>query len=269
LLSRVLGRSALDKTGLTENFDSQHKMNPDDNLASLVREIQSREPLLSEFAERAIHAAQIRSPRTGRGVRFPGSRRAVSDGQPHQAHPPPVILRGWVCPLVVDESTADKSEFAQSAQVDRSRFGLGSVMSCNEEHIVIDFDDHGEKAFAIQIVLTHLKMSDRQPPVRKNGARRAAAGTSLMPEGSLTPYANAYLDDKWRLVVEVPTVGFSEERRELFKRCYGPDWPVVRCEWQAGGRKGLRLSPVQPLDAQFCNSETFKDRKIINAIAGG
>ena len=48
---------------------------------------------------------------------------------------------------------ASKPAFAQSAQVDHPKFGLGSVLSCNEEYIVIKFDDHGEKKFVLSIVL--------------------------------------------------------------------------------------------------------------------
>ena len=44
---------------------------------------------------------------------------------------------------------ASKPAFAQSAQVDHPKFGLGSVLSCNEEYIVIKFDDHGVKIFAV------------------------------------------------------------------------------------------------------------------------
>jgi hypothetical protein len=62
---------------------------------------------------------------------------------------------------------ANKPAFAQSAQVEHPKFGLGSVLSCNDEYIVIKFDDHGEKKFVLQIVLPNLKKSDRQPPVEK------------------------------------------------------------------------------------------------------
>jgi hypothetical protein len=62
---------------------------------------------------------------------------------------------------------ATKPAFAQGAQVDHPKFGLGSVMSCTEDYIVIKFDDHGEKKFVLQIVLPNLKKSDRQPPVEK------------------------------------------------------------------------------------------------------
>lgn len=40
-------------------------------------------------------------------------------------------------------------------------------MSCNEDYIVIKFDDHGEKKFVLSIVFPNLKKSDRQPPVEK------------------------------------------------------------------------------------------------------
>ena len=67
---------------------------------------------------------------------------------------------------------ANKPPFAQGAQVEHGKFGLGSVLSCNDDYIVIKFDDHGEKKFVTSIVLPALKKSDRQPPVEK---RRASA----------------------------------------------------------------------------------------------
>jgi len=66
---------------------------------------------------------------------------------------------------------ATKSAFAQGAQVEHLKFGLGSVLSCTEEYVVIKWDDHGEKKFVLSIVLPNLKKSDRQPPVEK---RRSA-----------------------------------------------------------------------------------------------
>ena len=70
---------------------------------------------------------------------------------------------------------ANKPPFAQSAQVEHPKFGLGSVLSCTEEHIVIKFDDHGEKKFVLSIVLPNLKKSDRQPPAEKKGSRKKKA----------------------------------------------------------------------------------------------
>jgi len=67
---------------------------------------------------------------------------------------------------------ATKPPFAQGAQVEHPRFGLGSVLSCSEEYIVIKWDEHGEKKFILSIVLPNLKKSDRQPPVEKRRATR-------------------------------------------------------------------------------------------------
>jgi hypothetical protein len=70
---------------------------------------------------------------------------------------------------------ATKPPFAPGAQVEHSKFGLGSVLSCNEDHIVIKFDEHGEKKFVTSIVLPALKKSDRQAPEKKTRARKKAA----------------------------------------------------------------------------------------------
>jgi hypothetical protein len=67
---------------------------------------------------------------------------------------------------------ASKPPFAQGAQVEHSKFGLGSVVSCNDDYIVIKFDDHGEKKFVTSMALSALKKSDRQPPVEKRRATR-------------------------------------------------------------------------------------------------
>ena len=67
---------------------------------------------------------------------------------------------------------AAKPAFATGAQVEHAKFGLGSVMSCTEEHIVVKWDDHGEKKFVLSIILPNLKKSDRQPPAEKRRAPR-------------------------------------------------------------------------------------------------
>ncbi len=67
---------------------------------------------------------------------------------------------------------AAKPAFAKDAQVEHSKFGLGTVVSCNEEHIEIKFDEHGPKKFVASIVLPNLKKSDRQPPVEKRATRK-------------------------------------------------------------------------------------------------
>jgi len=65
--------------------------------------------------------------------------------------------------------------YNQGAQVEHSLFGLGTVLSSNEERIVIKFDDHGEKKFVTTMVMGSLKKSDRQPPAEKKGARKKKA----------------------------------------------------------------------------------------------
>jgi transcription elongation factor GreA-like protein len=70
---------------------------------------------------------------------------------------------------------ANKPAFATGAQVEHTKFGLGSVISCNDDYIVIKFDDHGEKKFITSMALPALKKSDRQPPVEKRRAARKKA----------------------------------------------------------------------------------------------
>jgi hypothetical protein len=67
--------------------------------------------------------------------------------------------------------------YNQGAQVEHAIFGLGTVMSINEERIVIKFDDHGEKKFVTPMVVGSLKKSDRQPPAEKRASRRKKAAT--------------------------------------------------------------------------------------------
>jgi hypothetical protein len=77
---------------------------------------------------------------------------------------------------------AFKPPFAQGAQVEHPKFGLGSVVSCTEEHIVIKFDEHGEKKFVLSIVIPNLKKSDRQPPAEKRrAARKKTAAPAAAP----------------------------------------------------------------------------------------
>jgi hypothetical protein len=76
---------------------------------------------------------------------------------------------------------AAKPAFATGAQVEHPKFGLGSVLSCNEEHIVVKWDDHGEKKFVLSIILPNLKKSDRQPPAEKRRAARAPRKKAATP----------------------------------------------------------------------------------------
>ena len=61
--------------------------------------------------------------------------------------------------------------FNQGAQVEHSKFGLGTVISSNDDRMVIKFDDHGEKKFVTPMVMGSLKKSDRQAPVEKRSSR--------------------------------------------------------------------------------------------------
>lgn len=71
-----------------------------------------------------------------------------------------------------------KPAFANGAQVEHPKFGLGTVLSCNDDHIVIKFDDHGEKKFVSSIAVPNLKKSDRQPPAdKKRGGKKKVAAT--------------------------------------------------------------------------------------------
>jgi hypothetical protein len=79
---------------------------------------------------------------------------------------------------------ASKPAFAQGAQVEHGKFGLGSVLSCNDDYIVIKFDEHGEKKFVSSIVLPALRKSDCQPPVEKRRATRKKAAPATAASGA-------------------------------------------------------------------------------------
>jgi hypothetical protein len=68
--------------------------------------------------------------------------------------------------------------FQQGSQVEHDRFGLGSVVSINEDRITIRYDEHGEKTFVTSIAVTQLRKSDREPPSEKKKARKTAAGSA-------------------------------------------------------------------------------------------
>jgi hypothetical protein len=74
---------------------------------------------------------------------------------------------------------ATKPAYPQGAQVEHPKFGLGSVLTCNEDYIVIKFDEHEEKKFVLQMVMPNLKKSDRTPPVekRRSSKKKAAPAT--------------------------------------------------------------------------------------------
>ena len=60
------------------------------------------------------------------------------------------------------------------AQVEHTKFGPGSVLTCTEEHIVIKFDENGERKFVCAIALPSIKKIDRQPPEKKRASKKTA-----------------------------------------------------------------------------------------------
>lgn len=78
---------------------------------------------------------------------------------------------------------ASKPPFATGAQVEHPKFGPGSVMSCTDQHIIIKFDEMGERKFVLEIALPSIKKIDRQPPdakkaTRKKAVKKEAAGAA-------------------------------------------------------------------------------------------
>ena len=77
---------------------------------------------------------------------------------------------------------ASKPAFATGAQVEHSKFGLGSVVTCTDQHIVIKFDETGERKFVLEIALPSIKKSDRQPPAdKKRATKKKAAAVAAAP----------------------------------------------------------------------------------------
>jgi hypothetical protein len=75
------------------------------------------------------------------------------------------------------------TSYSQGAQVEHQKFGLGTVLSSNDERIVIKFDEHGEKKFVTTMVMGSLKKSDRQPPAEKR------TRSPRKPKAAATPTA--------------------------------------------------------------------------------
>ncbi|MBN9658278.1 MAG: hypothetical protein J0H49_08870 [Acidobacteria bacterium] len=74
---------------------------------------------------------------------------------------------------------AAKPAFATGAQVEHPKFGPGSVMTCTDQHIVIKFDESGERKFVLEIALPSIKKIDRQPPAdKKRASKKKAAATA-------------------------------------------------------------------------------------------
>lgn len=78
---------------------------------------------------------------------------------------------------------ASKPAFATGAQVEHLKFGPGSVISCTDQHIVIKFDETGERKFVLEIALPSIKKIDRQPPAdkKKKVTKKKAAAVAEVP----------------------------------------------------------------------------------------
>jgi hypothetical protein len=75
-----------------------------------------------------------------------------------------------------------KPAYATGAQVEHTKFGPGSVLSCNDQHIVIKFDELGEKKFVCEIALASIRKIDRQPPAEKKArARKPKVAAAAVP----------------------------------------------------------------------------------------
>ena len=65
--------------------------------------------------------------------------------------------------------------FSQGDRVLQATYGVGTVTSVDEHHIVIDFDEHGSRRFSTSLV--KLEASDvAAPPKRTRGTTRKSAG---------------------------------------------------------------------------------------------
>ncbi len=68
---------------------------------------------------------------------------------------------------------AAKAPYTENAQIEHPKFGAGTILTCDEQYVVISFDDHGEKKFVSSIAVPHLKKLDREPPEKKPRARKS------------------------------------------------------------------------------------------------
>ena len=70
---------------------------------------------------------------------------------------------------------ATKTPFKVNDQVEHPKFGPGSVTICTDQHVVIKFDESGERKFVLEIALPSIKKIDRQPPEKKRASKKKAA----------------------------------------------------------------------------------------------
>lgn len=79
---------------------------------------------------------------------------------------------------------ATKPAFSPNAQVEHPKFGCGTVVSCDDDYVVISFDEHGEKKFISSIAVPSLKKINRTPPVEKRVKRARRKSTKKVAKAA-------------------------------------------------------------------------------------
>ena len=82
---------------------------------------------------------------------------------------------------------ATKPAFSPNAQVEHPKFGCGTVVSCDDDYVVISFDDHGEKKFVSSIAVPSLRKINRTPPVDKRVKRARRKTTKKVAKAAEEP----------------------------------------------------------------------------------
>jgi hypothetical protein len=69
--------------------------------------------------------------------------------------------------------------YSPGDRVAHTQYGDGTLVSSNEYHTVIDFDEHGRRTFSSpRVVLAASSTLAPVKPVRRGGARKAAKAAS-------------------------------------------------------------------------------------------
>ena len=75
--------------------------------------------------------------------------------------------------------------YNQGAQVEHDKFGLGTVMSRNDDRMVIKFDDHGEKKFVVPANAPIVAYVSGSRDELKPGAKIMIFNAVKQPDGTL------------------------------------------------------------------------------------
>lgn len=71
--------------------------------------------------------------------------------------------------------------YSAGDRVSQSQYGHGTVMTANEYHTVIDFDEHGARTFATPLV--HLERSATAAPAKPVKTRRRSPTKKAVAAG--------------------------------------------------------------------------------------